>query len=97
MPWIQSIAAHQATGSLRAAYAALRGTFPPEYGSPPPETLRNADGTSDSVLAVHGLLPEVLKPMFEAMAKLMSPELPLSRQQHEMIGTLVSVLNGCHY
>ncbi len=28
---------------------------------------------------------------------LMSPELPLTRRQHEMITTVVSVANRCHY
>jgi AhpD family alkylhydroperoxidase len=28
---------------------------------------------------------------------MMSPELPLNRRQHEMITTLVSVTNRCHY
>jgi AhpD family alkylhydroperoxidase len=27
----------------------------------------------------------------------MSPELPLTRRQHEMITTVVSVNNRCHY
>jgi len=27
----------------------------------------------------------------------MSPELPLSRRQHEMIATMVSVTNRCKY
>jgi len=28
---------------------------------------------------------------------LMSPELPLERRQHEMIATMVSLTNRCHY
>jgi len=28
---------------------------------------------------------------------LMSPDLPLTRRQHEMITTVVSVTNRCHY
>jgi AhpD family alkylhydroperoxidase len=27
----------------------------------------------------------------------MSPDLPLTRRQHEMITTRVSILNRCHY
>jgi AhpD family alkylhydroperoxidase len=27
----------------------------------------------------------------------MAPELPLHRRQHEMIATVVSVTNRCHY
>ena len=34
---------------------------------------------------------------FATFGSLMSPDLPLSRKQHEMITTLVSVTNRCHY
>jgi AhpD family alkylhydroperoxidase len=27
----------------------------------------------------------------------MSPDLPLARRQHEMIATMVSLTNQCHY
>ena len=30
-------------------------------------------------------------------ARLMSPDLPLARRQHEMIATMVSLTNKCHY
>ena len=32
-----------------------------------------------------------------AFGALMAPDLPLTREQHEMITTRVSVLNRCHY
>jgi hypothetical protein len=35
--------------------------------------------------------------MFTAIARLIGPDLPLSRRQHEMIATLVSSLNRCFY
>ena len=34
---------------------------------------------------------------FATFGVLMSPELPLTRAQHEMITTRVSALNRCHY
>ncbi len=34
---------------------------------------------------------------FSTFGALMSPELPLKRHQHEMIATMVSVTNRCHY
>jgi len=35
--------------------------------------------------------------MFTAFREMLSPELPLERRQHEMIATVVSKLNHCHY
>ena len=34
---------------------------------------------------------------FATFGELMSPALPLSRRQHEMIATMVSLTNQCHY
>jgi hypothetical protein len=31
------------------------------------------------------------------LAVLLTPDLPLTRRQHEMIATVVSALNGCFY
>jgi hypothetical protein len=43
------------------------------------------------------LLPDVLFHAFSTFGALMSPELPLRREQHEMIATMVSVTNRCFY
>ena len=55
-----------------------------------------ADGVA-GIVASHSLIPEALRHAFATFGALMSPELPLSRRQHEMITTRVSVLNRCHY
>jgi alkylhydroperoxidase family enzyme len=34
---------------------------------------------------------------FATFGALMAPDLPLERQQHEMIATVVSATNRCHY
>ena len=34
---------------------------------------------------------------FATFGALMSPDLPLTRRQHELITTVVSVTNRCHY
>jgi hypothetical protein len=39
----------------------------------------------------------VLFHAFSTFGALLSPELPLARRQHEMIATMVSVTNRCHY
>ncbi|MDT5157195.1 MAG: hypothetical protein QOH51_1552, partial [Acidobacteriota bacterium] len=43
------------------------------------------------------LIPDALFHAFATFGSLMSPELPLTRAQHEMITTVVSVTNRCHY
>jgi len=42
-------------------------------------------------------MPDALYHSFSAFAAMMAPELPLKRHQHEMIATMVSVTNRCHY
>lgn len=96
MTWIKTTPPREATGALKAAYQSLAKQFPAEYG-PDVEALRKSDGTTDSIVESHSPLPSVMQPMFTALAELMSPALPLSRTQHEMINTLVSSLNSCHY
>ena len=39
----------------------------------------------------HSLIPDALYHAFAAFGVLMSPDLPLTRRQHEMITTVVSV------
>jgi hypothetical protein len=48
-------------------------------------------------VASHSLIPDALYHAFATFGVLMSPELPLTRAQHEMITTVVSVTNRCHY
>jgi len=43
------------------------------------------------------VIPEALYHAFATFGALMSPELPLGRRQQEMITTVVSVTNRCHY
>jgi hypothetical protein len=49
------------------------------------------------IVASHSLFPDVMFHSFSAFGAMMSPELPLTRRQHEMITTVVSVTNRCHY
>jgi len=48
-------------------------------------------------VAAHSLIPDALHHAFATFGALMSPDLPLTRRQHEMIATVVSVTNRCYY
>jgi hypothetical protein len=93
MTWIKTVPLPEATEALRRALEAQRELYPLEYAEPVQPT---DDGVS-GIVASHSLIPEALYHAFATFGVLMSPDLPLSRRQHEMITTRVSVLNRCHY
>jgi alkylhydroperoxidase family enzyme len=70
-----------------------RVLYPVEYKTPVCPT---TDGPS-GIVASHTLIPDALYHAFATFGALMSPELPLTRRQHEMITTVVSVTNRCVY
>lgn len=92
MAWIQTISA-EADANVRRAVEAQKALYPREYGDPVHPT---GDGTS-GIVASHSLIPDALEHAFATFGVLMSPELPLTRRQHEMIATMVSVTNRCQY
>ena len=67
--------------------------YPKEYATPVHPT---ADGTS-GIVASHSLIPDALYHAFATFGSLMADTLPLTRRQHEMITTMVSVTNRCRY
>lgn len=92
MTWIQTIPFAESTGKLREAVERERALYPPEYATP--------TGVTDevgSIVASHSLIPDALFHAFATFGVLLSPDLPLSRRQHEMITTVVSVTNRCFY
>ena len=93
MTWIRTIPLSEADEKLQRALEAQRALYPIEYAQPVDPT---DDGTS-GIVASHTLIPEALYHAFATFGVLMSSELPLTRRQHEMITTLVSVANRCHY
>lgn len=93
MAWIRTIPLAAADERLRRAIEAQRALYPKEYATPVQPT---ADGTS-GIVASHSLIPDALYHAFATFGVLMSPELPLTRRQHEMITTMVSVTNRCRY
>lgn len=92
MAWIQTVSA-EADEQVRLAIAAQKALYPSEYNDPVHPT---GDGTS-GIVASHSLIPQALHHAFATFGVLMSPELPLTREQHEMIATMVSVTNRCLY
>jgi hypothetical protein len=94
MTWIETVSTDSGDEALARAYAMQRTLYPAMYGEPaPPREGRQAE----SIVATHSLIPEALYHAFGTFGALMSPELPLGRQQHEMIATVVSVTNRCRY
>ncbi len=94
MTWIKTVPFDEADEKLRHAMESQRGLYPVEYAEPVHPT---PDGESSGIVASHSLIPEALHHAFSTFGALMSPELPLTRAQHEMITTVVSVTNRCHY
>jgi hypothetical protein len=93
MTWIKTIPLSEGEEGLNRAVEGQRGLYPGEYAQPVHPT---GDGTSD-IVASHSLIPDALYHAFSTFGVLMSPDLPLTRRQHEMITTMVSVVNRCHY
>ncbi len=93
MTWIRTVPLPEGGAALARAVETQRRLYPAEYAEPVHPT---GDGTSD-IVASHSLIPEALENAFATFGVLMSPDLPLSRRQHEMITTRVSALNRCHY
>ncbi len=96
MTWIQTVPPGEAPPELKAVYEAVYRLYPADYEAPVPALLRPEGGT-DSVTAAHSLIPEAMRHAMSAFGVLLSPELPLSRRQHEMIATVVSAHNRCFY
>lgn len=93
MTWIKTSSLSEANENLLRALESQRSLYPKEYATP---VFRTDDGVAGIVVS-HTLIPDALYHAFSTFGVLMSPELPLSRSQHEMIATMVSVTNRCFY
>ena len=96
MAWIKTTPMAEAMGTagpLRDAYMAVMPTYPPEYAQPNPLP----ELANESIVASHSLIPGALEHAFATFGSLMAEDLPLTRRQHEMIATVVSVQNRCFY
>jgi hypothetical protein len=93
MTWIRTVPLSEADEKLRSAVEGQKALYPKEYATPVHPT---PDGTS-GIVASHSLIPDALYHAFATFGALMAPALPLTRRQHEMITTVVSVTNRCRY
>ena len=92
MTWIKVIPFDE-DEKLRCAREAQRALYPIEYAEPSHPQHAQTEG----IVASHSLIPDALYHSFAAFGSLMSPDLPLTRRQHEMITTVVSATNRCQY
>ena len=82
MAWIKTVDPSAATGLLKQIYDAA---------------IRRA-GKVFNVVRVQSPRPRVLRASMQLYQEVMfSPESDLTRSQRELIATVVSATNGCHY
>jgi hypothetical protein len=93
MTWIKTISPSE-DEEVKRVVEAQRALYPIEYATPVHPT---PDGQTAGIVASHSLIPDALFHAFATFGSLMSEDLPLTRRQHEMITTVVSVTNRCHY
>ncbi len=93
MTWIKTLRMDE-DERVKKAIEDERKLYPAEYRTPASAVDR---GEAESITASHSLIPDVLFHSFSAFGAMLSPDLPLKRHQHEMIATVVSITNRCHY
>jgi alkylhydroperoxidase family enzyme len=81
MPWIKVFAYEEATGFLKQQYDAA---------------IKRA-GRIWNIVSIMSQNPRVLKASMDMYGAVMHAESPLSRGQRELLATVVSSENGCHY
>ncbi len=82
MAWINVIQEDEAKGELAGIYDEQRI----------PQT-----GQVDSILKIHSLLPQTLRDHVQLYETLMFGKNGLTRPERELLGTIVSAVNRCHY
>lgn len=92
MTWIKVVPFDE-DETLQRARAAQQQLYPIEYAQPTHPHHAQTEG----IVASHSLIPDALFHSFAAFGALLSPDLPLTRRQHEMITTVVSATNRCQY
>ncbi len=93
MTWIKTVGMED-DENVRNAMMEQRKLYPEEYATPVPAV---DHGMEAGIVFSHSLMPQAMYHSFSAFGAMMSPDLPLQRRQHEMIATIVSVTNRCHY
>jgi uncharacterized peroxidase-related enzyme len=93
LAWIRTIPPEESDERLRKALADQHSLYPAEYDEPVKALNEGLPG----IVAAHTLIPEALYHSFATFGSLMAPDLPLDRRQQEMVATVVSLTNRCHY
>jgi len=93
MTWIKTVRMDEGRSRQRRNGSAAQ-LYPIEYATPVHPV---NDGETSGIVASHTLLPDVLFHAFSTFGAPHVADLPLKRHQHEMIATMVSVTNRCHY
>ena len=97
MTWIKTVSPAESP-EIAAALQAQAHLYPKEYTPEGQTQMRVSElVANDSIVLSHSLIPDAMRHAFSAFGAMMSPDLPLSRRQHEMIAATVSVLNRCFY
>jgi len=81
MAYIQTVSENDATGRLAELY----------------KRVGNPDGTVDNVMKIHSINPDGLEGHFGLYVAAMHKRSPLPRAERELVGVVVSRLNGCEY
>jgi len=97
MAWIKTVPPSEADERLRELMTKQRELYPAEYAAPVGGTDEAGRVDMPNIVASHSLIPDALFHAFSTFGALMSPDLPLTRRQQEMITTTVSVTNKCFY
>ena len=97
MAWIKTVKREEADEKLTNAMLNQRHLYPQEYALPVEAATSQSSDPGESIVLSHSLLPDTLYHAFATYGTLLSPDLPLSRAQHEMIAATVSVSNSCFY
>jgi hypothetical protein len=98
MTWIKTIPITEASPELLSAIEEQAKLYPVEYKTHV-ESLVEYENPANGpgIVMAHSLLPDTLKHTFSTLGTLFSPDLPLSRREHEMIAATVSSINSCFY
>ena len=81
MPWIQTIAPADASGRLKKSYDAAMGRAGRVYG----------------IVRTMSLAPAILDASMGLYQRIMYAKEGLTRVQRELLATVVSRVNDCHY
>ena len=81
MPWIEMISYDDSDGELREEL----------------EPIQYEPGKIDHILQIHSLIPSSIGSHQALYKDIMYKRTDLSRKERELIATVVSIVNECHY